>query len=459
MGGTKIGTVHTLFESVQQNSRTMIKASSQQELTISRAGQKTRMRTRVESTETEQGALRSFTVETSVGPTPLVTRGTYHDGALHLVTSNHGQRRESTIPWDDRYGGFFALEQSLSKQPMQSGEQRELTMLMPWVGGVQIVTTTLTAEGEEKVDVLDGSKQLLKIVMKNRIGNEEIDAVCWTAADGAVLKTALPALQQTIYRTTKTRAQAAESGDYDLFWDSIVPITSPLPHPHELTRGTYEVSLPEKNPEDIFVCGGSQRVEQLDHGTAKLTVVAVRPDSQLADAKGTEPGPHDSSPNSLIQADDPRIVRMARELIGTETDPWAKCVALEQGVYQAIESKNFGHGFATAADVVRSREGDCTEHAVLLAALCRAEGIPARVALGLVYSPSNQGFAFHMWNEAWVRDRWIPLDATLGHGGIGAAHLKLRHSNLANEAAESAILSVVQVINQLEIKVLETQTR
>ena len=64
-----------------------------------------------------------------------------------------------------------------------------------------------------------------------------------------------------------------------------------------------------------------------------------------------------------------------------------------------------------------------------------------------------------MWNEAWVDGRWIPLDATLGQGGIGAAHLKIDHSNLQGQGAETAVLSVVQVINQLKMRVLEYEPR
>ena len=95
--------------------------------------------------------------------------------------------------------------------------------------------------------------------------------------------------------------------------------------------------------------------------------------------------------------------------------------------------KNFSQAFATAAEVARSLEGDCTEHAVLLAALCRARKIPARVAFGLVYYPPQKGFAYHMWNEVWIADRWVPLDATLGLGGIGADHIKLGDSNLSRQ--------------------------
>ena len=38
--------------------------------------------------------------------------------------------------------------------------------------------------------------------------------------------------------------------------------------------------------------------------------------------------------------------------------------------------KDLSVGFATAADVARTAQGDCTEHAVLLAALLRASDIP-----------------------------------------------------------------------------------
>ena len=136
-----------------------------------------------------------------------------------------------------------------------------------------------------------------------------------------------------------------------------------------------------------------------------------------------------------------------------ERDPWTIAQAIERSVHQYIREKDFTQAFSTAAEVVRTRQGDCTEHAVLLAALCRARGIPARVAIGLVYHAPFQGFAYHMWNEAWIKDRWIPLDATLGLGGIGAAHLKIADADLQGTGAFGAFLSVLQVIGQLELEI------
>jgi transglutaminase/protease-like cytokinesis protein 3 len=112
---------------------------------------------------------------------------------------------------------------------------------------------------------------------------------------------------------------------------------------------------------------------------------------------------------------------------------------------------------ATAAEVARSLEGDCTEHAMLLAALCRARQIPARVAIGLVYYPSAGGFAYHMWTEVWIKDRWIPLDATLGLGGIGGAHLKFAHSSMQGTGAYADLLPVVQALRRLNLEIVSSE--
>jgi transglutaminase-like putative cysteine protease len=162
----------------------------------------------------------------------------------------------------------------------------------------------------------------------------------------------------------------------------------------------------------------------------------------------------------LVQSGDPLIVSLAAEAAGDERDPWRTSIRLERFVKQSIRSKNFSQAFASAAEVARTREGDCTEHAVLLAALARARGIAARVAMGLVYTEQPPGqplLAFHMWTEAYVAGRWIPLDATLGQGGIGAAHLKLAQSSLAGPDAFAGFLPIAQVLGRLRVTVLHSE--
>lgn len=80
----------------------------------------------------------------------------------------------------------------------------------------------------------------------------------------------------------------------------------------------------------------------------------------------------------------------------------------------AIPRKSAERGWDLASRVARSGVGDCTEHAVLLAALARAVGRPARVTLGvLLVRVDGQLHALgHAWTEIHRQRHWIPVDAT-----------------------------------------------
>src|SRR5436190_11930904 len=82
-----------------------------------------------------------------------------------------------------------------------------------------------------------------------------------------------------------------------------------------------------------------------------------------------------------------------------------------------------------AFKVAQTLTGDCTEFSMLAAAMCRAAGVPSRVAIGLVYvdrpPPRQAFFGFHMWTEVYVRGAWVAIDATLGQGSVGPGHLKI----------------------------------
>jgi transglutaminase-like putative cysteine protease len=82
-----------------------------------------------------------------------------------------------------------------------------------------------------------------------------------------------------------------------------------------------------------------------------------------------------------------------------------------------IDNKNLSVGYATALETVKSRQGDCTEHAVLAAAMCRAVGIPAQVVAGVAYvkqlGPKTDVFVPHAWFRVFLDGKWIDYDAAL----------------------------------------------
>jgi len=72
-------------------------------------------------------------------------------------------------------------------------------------------------------------------------------------------------------------------------------------------------------------------------------------------------------------------------------------------------------GFDIASGVAVRREGDCTEYAVLTAALARGAGIPARVVLGLALVRRGSSYMAygHAWAELLTAGRWTVADSAL----------------------------------------------
>ena len=88
--------------------------------------------------------------------------------------------------------------------------------------------------------------------------------------------------------------------------------------------------------------------------------------------------------------------------------------------------------------------------------MCRARGIPSRVAVGLVYVPSLSSFGGHMWTEVFEKGTWIPLDATLGKGGIAADHIKFADSSFSDDGESTpitAFLPMVSALGKMKIEV------
>jgi transglutaminase-like putative cysteine protease len=80
-----------------------------------------------------------------------------------------------------------------------------------------------------------------------------------------------------------------------------------------------------------------------------------------------------------------------------------------------VSKKSLGRGFDLASKVVATREGDCSEHAVLLVALLRHYGFPARVMVGTVLVNLNGAPAAfgHAWVETFAKGAWKTADAIL----------------------------------------------
>jgi len=458
MGGARVGYERTATIPFTRDGRELVRVELLSHMVVKRAGEEIAMDIEFVSIETPDGRLLEFEGQVSQGPVPMRMAGRVVGNELEIKTTTMGKTETSSLPWSDDIGGFEADQQSLSRNPMKPGERRTIRALLPGLN--QVATLELVARQYEPVQLLTGTHDLLRIDTTTTFPDgTAMQGSVWTDRTGEVLKHRMEAMNIQIFRATRAEA-LEETGpvEFDLVRDVKVHVDRPLRWPQETKWVRYRVTLDGADPAAVFVSGPSQQVKSIDPHTAEVTVYALRPDSPLANPDATDDPPTDDDiePNNLIQSDYPAIVAKARQTAGDEQDPWLVAVALERRTAELITRSGYSQAFATAAEVVDSGEGDCTEHAVLLAALCRARGIPARVAIGLVYV--DQAFWYHMWTEVHVAHRWIPLDATRPHGGVGADRLKMAHSNLKGASALSSFLPVLEVIGRLKIEILEVKS-
>jgi len=115
----------------------------------------------------------------------------------------------------------------------------------------------------------------------------------------------------------------------------------------------------------------------------------------------------------VIDFTEPVFETLRKELGGNSTH-----AQLVEFVARIVENTQ-ERGWDLASVVARRREGDCTEHAVLTAALARMHGIPARVALGvaLITEGNRHGAYGHAWAELLENGKWTVADAALIDSG------------------------------------------
>ena len=159
-------------------------------------------------------------------------------------------------------------------------------------------------------------------------------------------------------------------------------------------------------------------------------------------------------PEPLIESDDPLIVAEAKAAVGDAADPRAKAERLTRRVNAMLDKKPTV-SLPSAREVLRTKIGDCNEHTALFVAMARSLGLPARIAVGLVYT--RGAFFYHAWPEVYLdegrgRGLWLPVDPTLNEFPADATHVRLARGGLAQQAAILPLIGkITMTIVDLEL--------
>jgi transglutaminase-like putative cysteine protease len=480
IAGARVGSVHAVVEPVKDRGRDRLRVRVEMALTFKRLDATVTVRMRCESIETRDGAVESLEVRTLTGNQEFRVSGAVRNGRMPLTIERVGQgrREQQSLAWGPDVRGPYGVEQSLARAPIRPGEARTLKMFLTDVNRVGEITLTAARETEE-VTLAGGAepvagagekRSLLRVEQTTTLDGQprpEFAMTLWVAPGGDVLKSFSDNLGGMVtYRTTRQAALApapdGPSVPFDQILSSILKVAPPIERPGASRFATYRIRLKDGDPTQIIPADRRQGWKPVgggggdgDGAAAILEVRTAGPDDGTPGAESA--GPEYLRPGAMIDSADPKIVALARKAVGSATAPWEKAVRIEAWVAANLKDKNFAVAFASASEVARNLSGDCTEHGVLTAALCRASGVPARVVVGLVYAESLGGFGFHLWNEVYVNRRWVAIDATYHQTTVDAVHIKLADSSLGGTAPFETFLPVARVLGKMTIVPVEVR--
>jgi transglutaminase-like putative cysteine protease len=447
MGGQRVGYGRSQVRKERRDGKTIYLAAHEEHVTMRRFGQEIKMISRTKTEETEDGELLRYTFEMENPPAESTRSvGTIDGKRLRIDTTIAGRQNTRYLGWSDTVRSPMYQDRLLRQSPLKPGQSRNLSVFMPEVANVARIR--LQADDYHEVEMHDGSmKRLLKVRMSQSI-LPGIEMRAYLNEEGESERVEAGLLDMVTWTVPKEVAlQKIAGAELDVTVNTLIEVRNPPADVHRQNSAVYRIKTPGRNPFEFLPKSDIQKVTKVSDDTADIALTAHRPERQ---SRSTEKPTADFlSATDYLQVDDSRVQDHARRAAAGSSDPGTIAIRMEEYVQENLKKKNFSTALASAAEVAKNMEGDCTEHACLLAAMLRAKKVPSRVAVGLVYAEPYAAFAGHMWTEAWLGGKWVPLDATLGKGGIGVGHIKLADSDLSNDGP-APVLSFLPLMNVLE---------
>lgn len=325
-----------------------------------------------------------------------------------------------------------------------------------------LVDTTLEVIGPEDVMVL-GQKMNLWRVKGKMDSIIPISSDEWLDEGGRVVKSVSRSsfTSLTSIRMPKEKALEVSDENFDIAFSTLIKANIVFENPRRVQRVKYRLSgIPSERIKNLPFDGRSQMILDLGKDYAVIqTSSQIFKEEEAVMLPVTEERFQDYlKPTSFCQSDDPEIQKTAEDIIKGEKNSWKAAKKIAEWVRQEM-TPNYDVGFADAREILRNREGDCSEHTVISVALCRAAGIPARAAVGIM---SAQGiFAYHMWPEVYVGrwisldSKWLAVDEDTGEYYTDATHIKFGESLLDENIFKEMAQAVSDVIGKLQLEILD----
>jgi hypothetical protein len=356
--------------------------------------------------------LSTLDFEIDSGRFRFTARGSVSGEILAIETQTAGVSRNFNVKIKKRPYLVAGIVDAVRATRLIPGDKFTFDIFDPATMGQEPVTVSVI--GKEETLVMGISKRATKLML-NFKGAKQF---AWIGEEGELLKEK-GLLGIRLEKTTRKAALRgfAKGNLSDLTLVASVASNIAIEDANQLKKLRVEIS--GIDTKDVYLHGGRQ--------TLKDGVLTVNLES-LSDLPATLNRENMKmlekiflAPSPFIQSDHEKIQNLANEIIGNHSQTiLTSANKLMQWVHQNIQKRPV-LSLPDALSTLENGIGDCNEHAVLLAALARAAGIPARVEAGLVYL--NGRFYYHAWNLLYL-GRWITADALFGQLPADVTHIR-----------------------------------
>ncbi len=463
LDGNRAGYVRTATYEMDQNGQKVLRTTLDLNLTVKKFKDLIKLRGVTGNDELPDGTILGTFMRQQIGQNKELTIiGVVKGKQLDLLLDGKAGVMKPA-PWDDRAVSLLRQQTLLADRKVRPGDKFNYLSFEPSVNIV--VRMDVTVRDYELVELpgLKGKMKLLRVeTVPERLEGVQLPTLVQWVDDNLQpvrQETDAPGLGHlTLVRTTKELATApgAEATLTDIGVGQLLRLNRKIANAYDAKAIVYRITLKgDDEAAGAFVIDDRQRLTANRGSTIEIQILGGK---TLGKAGAAKPGDEFLQSSYFITADDPKVKELARKAVGKETGLLKKALAIEKWVNANMKGTSY-EALAPASEVARTLEGDCTEFAMLMAAMCRAEGVPSRTAIGLIYADTKSGpvMAFHMWTEVWVGDQWVGLDATLGKGHIGPSHLKITDHSWADTRSLTPLLPLIRVLGKMQIEVLSVQ--
>jgi len=354
-------------------------------------------------------------------------------GRLEVTTADLGIEQKRVIDWPT--GAVMAeglrlleLEKGLKEGAAYQAKIFSPALLSAVNANVRIGPTT-------NIDLLGRVLSLTEVGVSMNMQGATFTSISYVDTELRAQKTVMPMMGMNLELIACDKAFALSENDIVDFLEKLL-IPSPVALTDLGSTDSITYLLAPTGPAPLSIPPtDNQTVKLAEDGKVLITVkpAPAPPGAKLPYSGKDEQVLDALKPARYLQSDSKEIISLARQAVGETKDAAEAARKIENFVNEYITEKNLSVGYASAEEVALSRQGDCTEHAVLTAALCRAAGVPARVVSGIVYIDDFDGrknvFGGHAWTEACINGKWIGLDATRVPNGFGPGHITMAAGN------------------------------